>query len=989
MHGHENNWNRRDWILLLTLTLLAALLRLYQLGDVPPGFQFDEAFNANDAEQVLAGNLPLFLPANGGREALYTYWQAALSALFGLNVYTLRLASALMGILAVPASYLLCRTILHKQSQAIAAFTALTLTISLWHIHFSHYGIRVIMMPVVLSGVFVFYWLGTHGRHKSTQWVGYLLSGILTGLSVWTHPAGRFVPFVLILYTAWLYVRHPQNRKFMGQHPVTNPIIGLIVTGVVAFLVFLPLGIEFYQNPDFFWGHASEVSIFAQRVSEGTPTQILLNNLGRVLGMFSIAGDLDWTHNLRGRPVFDILLSLPFYIGLLLWGRRLLSGWTHRQDSDVDALALLGFWFLIMLLPSVLSEAAPNYSRTLPSLPAAFVAVGLGLSWITTIRQPVAWLGGGLAAVILLFSSGSTVYDYFVRFAQSEELYHIYDVDKLDALDYLSQFTDTHQVYISQLWGDKHATVLLQRDKLGIQSVDIADTIVLPPPGKGAVYAFPEEQRRRAQQVADLWLAQNPDTANTDIIVEEIMTPYGDLLITNAILAPEIARQWPLGYQHIQPLNAHFFDSPTLVGVQVTENSNEVVLVWRHDARTYRDLTAFIHLIDIEGHQIGQADKVPGNGSYRTPFWAIGERVIDRYPVGINDPCAGGEEGRLLVGWYEWLGNNRRMARTDAPGDTAFAGTMTMPLVSQVRTRFAQQPANPLEAQFENGLTGLILWGYDQREAELQPGAPLTLNLYWQGDAQFNDIPIQLNLTTNAQPDNTQPDNTQPDNEQTTNLWAGQIAPQARWDPGEVICRRLRLRLPNDIAAGDYGLHLTFNPQGNTQQTISLTTLTLAESTRTFDPPPLHQTVNAQFGTAEADDVMRLLGFVEPPSVVDGVERPTLQVVIAWQAVQIPPESYKVFIHLLDETGQIVAQSDAVPSDGSNSGYATNRWIQGEVVLDTHLIQLPENFNLNEHTYRLATGLYEPASGQRLLAVDENSQPLPNNMVDLGDVILE
>ena len=83
-----------------------------------------------------------------------------------------------------------------------------------------------------------------------------------------------------------------------------------------------------------------------------------------------------------------------------------------------------------MLLPSVLSEAAPNYSRTLPSLPATFVAAGLGLTWIVTYAWPVRWLGPAIAATILLFSTGSTIYDYFVRFAQSEEVYYLYDARK-------------------------------------------------------------------------------------------------------------------------------------------------------------------------------------------------------------------------------------------------------------------------------------------------------------------------------------------------------------------------------------------------------------------------------------------------------------------------------------------------------------------------------------------------------------------------------
>ena len=97
-------WTRRDWIILLAVTLLAAGLRFYKLGSVPPGFQFDEAFNAIDAGHILDGNRPLFLPANAGREALYSYFQAGLAALFGLNIYTLRLASALAGIAAIPGT---------------------------------------------------------------------------------------------------------------------------------------------------------------------------------------------------------------------------------------------------------------------------------------------------------------------------------------------------------------------------------------------------------------------------------------------------------------------------------------------------------------------------------------------------------------------------------------------------------------------------------------------------------------------------------------------------------------------------------------------------------------------------------------------------------------------------------------------------------------------------------------------------------------------
>jgi hypothetical protein len=150
----------------------------------------------------------------------------------------------------------------------------------------------------------------------------------------------------------------------------------LFITGVVAFLVFLPLGLEFYRHPEFFFGHASEVSIFAERVSGDSPLVALVDNILHVFGMFSFTGDLEWTHGLAGRPVFDWPLALVFYLGVALGLASVLSRRspattatatdntdsdnTVTNKSDQAALALFFIWAAVMLFPSILSEAAPN-----------------------------------------------------------------------------------------------------------------------------------------------------------------------------------------------------------------------------------------------------------------------------------------------------------------------------------------------------------------------------------------------------------------------------------------------------------------------------------------------------------------------------------------------------------------------------------------------------------------------------------------------------
>ncbi|HBY97394.1 MAG TPA: hypothetical protein DEP84_26215, partial [Chloroflexi bacterium] len=764
-------WTRRDWAILLAVTALAAALRFYQLGVVPPGFQFDEAFNALDAARVLDGQRLLFLPDNGGREVVYTYLQAALASVFGLSVYTLRLASALAGIATVPLGYLLLRMLLRQDSRRVAAFTSLVLAISFWHLHFSHYGIRVILMPPILSGVFGFFWLGAQ---RGRLWP-YFASGALAGLSVWTHPSGRLVPLVLIVYVVW---QVGTGREASRSFQLRTRLTGLVVAGATALLVFLPLGLHFARDPLLFLGHASDVSVFSERVSTGSPLVALLRHSLDVLGMFSWRGDREWIHNLAGRPVFDPLLSIPFWLGILLWVQRL----RRRDDPDRDALALLMLWSLVMLIPSVFSDAPPNFSRTLPALPALFLAAGLGLTrlvmadlrlriWdfgrrrsrIHALQSPIPNPQSGIAVTLLLLASlGLTVRDYFGRFPQQREVYYAYDVDKLDSWASLQPLAADHQIYLSQLWAE-HATLDFLRRGSAVKSLDSSDTIVLPPLGQSAVYAFPGEQSKRAERLAALW----PETT-----VEQTVDRYGQPLLDLVTVAADALDDWPPALTPTQPAEVHFEGGPTLLGLET--QGSAIILFWRAEAPMSPSLTTFVHLIDAEGRQVGQVDTLPGNGSYLTPAWSAGERVIERYHPTI-DACAGGESVRVLTGWYDLAADATRLPRADGAGETALAGQIVLPLAARPAEQV--RPAHILNQPLTRDLT---LVGYNLAGEDLQPGSPVTLDLYWRGDpvaaSQQLAITLQGEGRAGAQ-------------RAPTLLWHGEIIPaEAQWGPGEVIC---------------------------------------------------------------------------------------------------------------------------------------------------------------------------------------------------------
>ena len=86
---------------------MAAGLRFWQLGDLPPGLYRDEAYNGLDASGILNGEHALFFEANNGREPAYIYISSIFIALFGQTPLAIRLAAALIGTLTTLAVYAL------------------------------------------------------------------------------------------------------------------------------------------------------------------------------------------------------------------------------------------------------------------------------------------------------------------------------------------------------------------------------------------------------------------------------------------------------------------------------------------------------------------------------------------------------------------------------------------------------------------------------------------------------------------------------------------------------------------------------------------------------------------------------------------------------------------------------------------------------------------------------------------------------------------
>ncbi len=99
-------------------------------------------------------------------------------------------------------------------------------------------------------------------------------------------------------------------------------------------------------------------------------------------------------------------------------------------------------------------------------------------------------------------------------------------------------------------------------------------------------------------------------------------------------------------------------------------------------------------------------------------------------------------------------------------------------------------------------------------------------------------------------------------------------------------------------------------------------------------------------------------------------------VYLYWQVERALTPSLKVFVHILGEGGQLVAQDDSLPAVWT---YPTSAWPANEMVIDFHRIRVNGvNFDTS---YTIAVGLYDEATGIRLGRLDARAHVIDDKIV--------
>jgi hypothetical protein len=97
-----------------------------------------------------------------------------------------------------------------------------------------------------------------------------------------------------------------------------------------------------------------------------------------------------------------------------------------------------------------------------------------------------------------------------------------------------------------------------------------------------------------------------------------------------------------------------------------------------------------------------------------------------------------------------------------------------------------------------------------------------------------------------------------------------------------------------------------------------------------------------------------------------------LTVTLIWRSDGDVVADNHVFVHLLDEQGELVAQHDGVPG----SDRPTWSWQDGEVVVDSHRLVVPEEAIAPGASYTVTVGMYDHATKARLqVAIRDGARP--------------
>jgi hypothetical protein len=394
--------------LAVALLLIAAALRLWNLGTLPPGLHNGEITDIRITEAIRQGRIAVFydlepLGEQGGREGLYHMLLAATTTATGGGLIGYRVLSVLANLLALAVVYALAARLYGP----LAAISALgLLAVGMWPALLARSIGPESLLPL-LSGATLLalaralpVYYQPPPREPGTG--PFVALGLLLGLGFYLHPAHFLLALGVMIFIAYMVIS-PQPLSSRTLSYIGFAVLVMIIIGV-------PYLISSIRLPDL----DGAGRVFGEYRAANSPLlPTLLNGLTGIL----FVGDSAALRNLPGRPLVDLVSGVVMAIGLL----AALNRW-RRPRFALSLVALLTLLPLALLRP-----VSPDFSGFAVLLPVLALFFGLGVSTLYHSLRPALRpvLGLGLAG-LLAFNLIWVTNDLFRNWPALPEVYTAY-----------------------------------------------------------------------------------------------------------------------------------------------------------------------------------------------------------------------------------------------------------------------------------------------------------------------------------------------------------------------------------------------------------------------------------------------------------------------------------------------------------------------------------------------------------------------------------
>lgn len=375
----------RPWF--FAIIILAAILRLPALDTYPPSLYSDEVNQGYNAYSLLLtgrdehGVLwPVSLRSFGDwKPPLPTYIMMPAIFFLGLDAVSVRLPSAILGIISVALTYMLAKQLLPTPNrEKLALLSAWCLAVSPWHLHQSRSAMLVMAALVCLqAGTAAF----LYGMKKPFF---FMIAAIFFDLAIYSYYGMRLIVPLWILVLGVIFFR--QWTRFKTW------IMMAIIAGIV---LLSPLGLAFIKEPNVLFGRAKTVSIFYDQginlrlweysTEDVSLTPILTRFFHNKANLYTTDILKRFFSHLDGAFLFiSGDKAPPFQIpnmGVLYLadGIFFLTGFYQLWMQNKRAQLLLVFFLGLSILPAAFTYLTPSHNRTFTAVFPLTVFIAYGL----------------------------------------------------------------------------------------------------------------------------------------------------------------------------------------------------------------------------------------------------------------------------------------------------------------------------------------------------------------------------------------------------------------------------------------------------------------------------------------------------------------------------------------------------------------------------------------------------------------------------------